>query len=177
MTNDLDKAWKRFVTRVNTYRAVGVRIVAFERECEGGWIMAFDTHGIDATDLPKSVFDVPAVKPWCKFYGWDGVTDDDVLIFDETDDLDFIYDSYDYTGSFPVMQLNARYEFGCITDMNTHNYAGECNDFCEAIDFCKMLQRDWDGSEIRGWEICGNEWRGLSDNLSEPWYVRIVAND
>lgn len=100
-----DLAWDRFVTRVNTYRALGYRIVAFERECEGGWIMAFNTHGKDATEFPKEAFDTPFTRRWCSFYGWGSVTDDGVLIFDETDDLDFIYDSYDYFGDFPVMQL------------------------------------------------------------------------
>lgn len=98
-------AWGKFESMVNTYRALGYRIVAFERECEGGWIMAFDTHGKDATELPKAAFDIPAVKKWCKFCGWNSVTDDDVLIFDETDDLGDVYDSYDYYANFPVMQL------------------------------------------------------------------------
>lgn len=104
-----DLAWDRFVTMVNTYRALGYRIVAFERECEGGWIMAFDTHGKDATEFPKEAFDIPECRQWCKDYGWDSVTDDDVLIFDQTDDVDFIYDSYDYFANFPVMQLVSDY--------------------------------------------------------------------
>lgn len=100
-----EKVWNKFVTMVNTYRALGYRIVAFEKECEGGWIMAFDTHGKDATELPKEAFDIPAVRDWCKFCGWGSVTDDDVLIFDQTDDVDFIYDSYDYSKLLPVFQL------------------------------------------------------------------------
>lgn len=100
-----ERAWNKFVTMVDTYRALGYRIVAFEKECEGGWIMAFDTHGKDATELPKAAYDIPAVRDWCEFYGWNSVTDDDVLVFDETDDVDFIYDSYDYYAEFPVMQL------------------------------------------------------------------------
>lgn len=98
-------AWDRFVNMTNKYRALGYRVVAFERECEGGWIMAFDTHGKDATELPKAAFDIPETKPWCNLYGWNSVTDDDVLIFDQTDDVDFIYDSYDYSKLLPVFQL------------------------------------------------------------------------
>lgn len=100
-----EMVWNRFVNMVNKYRALGYRIVAFERECEGGWIMAFDTHGKDATELPKEAFDVPAAQEWCRFLGWNSVTDDDVLIFDETDDLGDIYAGYDYYANFPVMQL------------------------------------------------------------------------
>lgn len=98
-------AWTRFVRKLDAYRALGYRIVAFERECEGGWIMAFDTHGVNAEQIPKAAFDIPEVREWCKFCGWDSVTDDDVLIFDDTDDPGEIYGGYDYTGSFPVMQL------------------------------------------------------------------------
>lgn len=100
-----DLAWDKFENMVNVYRALGYRIVAFERECEGGWIMAFDTHGKEATELPKAAFDVPANREWCKFLGWNSVTDDDVLVFDETDDLGDVYGSYDYSASFPVQQL------------------------------------------------------------------------
>jgi len=97
--------WTRFVRKLDAYRALGYRIVAFEMECDGGWIMAFDTHGKDATEFPKEAFDVPAVRDWCRRYGWGSVTDDDVLIFDDTDDPQEIYGGYDYTSSFPVMQL------------------------------------------------------------------------
>ena len=100
-----NKAWDKFVTMTNTYRALGYRIVAFEREVEGGWIMAFDTHGKNATELPKEAFNIPEVMEWCKFLGWNSVTDDDVMVFDETDDLDDIHGSYDYCANFPVMQL------------------------------------------------------------------------
>lgn len=100
-----DIAWDRFVNMANKYRALGYRIVAFEKECEGGWIMAFDTHGKDATELPKKAFDIPETEGWCRFYGWNSVTDDDVLIFDQTDDIGFIYGSYDYFKLLPVFQL------------------------------------------------------------------------
>lgn len=95
----------RFLRMTELYKALGYRIVAFERKCEGGWIMAFDTRGKDATELPKEAYDIQAVRNWCKWCGWPSVTDDDVLIFDETDDPWFIFSAYDYEAELPVMQL------------------------------------------------------------------------
>lgn len=97
---------EEFIDMVNDYKAKGIRMVCFERECEGGWVMAFDTGGVSAEELPKSAFDVPEVEPWCRFNGWDSVLDDDVRIFDDTDDPQFLIDSYDYTANFPVLQIN-----------------------------------------------------------------------
>jgi len=97
---------EEFIDMVNEYKAKGIRMVSFERECMGGWVMAFDTNGVRADELPKSAFDVPEVKPWCRFYGWDSILDDDVLIYDDTDDPVFLTDSYDFTANFPVLQIN-----------------------------------------------------------------------
>ena len=94
----------RFFRMLDLYRALGYRMVAFEKECEGGWIQVFDTHGIDATTLPKSAFKVPANEPWERLYGWD-IEDEDTRVFDETDDPWFLVGSYDFTGNFPVLQL------------------------------------------------------------------------
>ncbi len=97
---------EEFIQMVNLYRALGYRMVSFEMEGEGGWVMAFDTHGVNAEELPKSAFDVPEVKPWCRFNGWDSILDDDVRIFDDTDDPQFLIDCYDYEADFPVLQIN-----------------------------------------------------------------------
>lgn len=94
----------KFIRMVETYKALGYRIVCFEKECEGGWMQAFDTHGINADELPKSSFVVPENESWERCYGWK-IEDDDVLVFDETDDPWFLIGSYDYTANFPVLQL------------------------------------------------------------------------
>lgn len=97
-----------FERMVDVYRAKGYRIVAFEKECEGGWIMVFDTHGKDATEFPKEAFKVPASESWERFYGWD-ILDEDTRIFDDTDDPQFLTDSYDFTANLPVFQLADNY--------------------------------------------------------------------
>lgn len=94
----------KFVRMVELYKALGYRMVCFEKEGEGGWVQAFDTHGLDATELPKSAFAVPDNEPWERMYGWK-VTDEDVRIYDDTDDPLFIADGYDYEANFPVLQL------------------------------------------------------------------------
>ena len=109
MTNaEIKTAEDRFETMVDTYRALGYRMVAFEMydgDCnQGGWIMAFNTHGKDATDFPISAFDNEWVREWCDFYGWD-LYDDNVRIYDDTDDVGGMIGSYDFTSSFPVLEL------------------------------------------------------------------------
>lgn len=104
----------KFERMVDTYRALGYRIVAFEmydevNDChEGGWIQAFDTHGVNAEELPKEAFKVPANEPWEKAYGWD-ILDDGVRVYDETDEVDWIFGSYDITGNMPVNELAENY--------------------------------------------------------------------
>lgn len=97
---------QEFIDMVNDYKTRGYRMVSFELECQGGWVMAFDTGGVNAEELPKSAFDVPEVEPWCRLYGWHGILDEDVLIYDDTDDPKFLVDSYDFTANFPVLQIN-----------------------------------------------------------------------
>ncbi len=94
-----------FVRMVELYRALGYRMVAFEREGEGGFLMAFDTHGKNATEFPKQAFDVDACREWCSLLGWEGVTNDDVRIYDDTDDPDFLLGSYDWEANYPVQTL------------------------------------------------------------------------
>lgn len=94
-----------FYRMVDLYRALGYRMVAFERECEGGWLMAFDTHGVNAETFPKEAFDVPACQEWCRYLGWDSVTSEDVHIYDDTDDPGFLVGSYDWEADYPVLQL------------------------------------------------------------------------
>lgn len=97
---------EEFTQMVDKYRALGYRMVCFERECQGGFVIAFDTGGVDATELPKSAFDIPAVRQWCNYYGWDDYFSDDVLIYDDTDDPQFLIGSYDFTANFPVEHIN-----------------------------------------------------------------------
>lgn len=95
-----------FCRMVDLYRALGYRMVEFARECEGGWLMAFDTHGVNAETLPKEAFDTDATKEWCAFLGWGGsVTDEDVLIYDETDDPGWLVGSFDPEANYPIQHL------------------------------------------------------------------------
>ena len=98
----------RFERMVDTYRALGYRMVAFEKydgDCnQGGWIMAFNTHGRDATDFPISAFDNKSVRDWCAFCGWN-LYDEGVCIYDDTDDVGGMIGSYDFTAKFPVHEL------------------------------------------------------------------------
>lgn len=96
----------RFIRMVDLYRALGYRMVAFEREEEGGWLMAFDTHGVNAETLPKEAFDIEPCREWCAFLGWHSVTDEDVRIFDDTDDPGWLLGSYPADVScYSVQQL------------------------------------------------------------------------
>lgn len=95
-----------FIRMVDLYRAMGFRMVAFEREEEGGWLMAFDTHGVNAETLPKEAFDIEPCRKWCAFLGWGSVTDDEVRIFDDTDDPGWLLGSYpDDVSCYSVQQL------------------------------------------------------------------------
>lgn len=100
----------RFVIMVNAYRALGYRIVEFEppdQEDYGhsSWIAAFDTHGVNADELPIEAF---ANEFWLKdlrdYASWKGPVSE-VWHADVTDDLGEILGGYDYSSSFPVMQL------------------------------------------------------------------------
>lgn len=103
-------AQDRFVGMVNKYRALGYRIVEFEPPYQEGygsssWICAFDTHGVNADELPIESF---ANEFWLKdlrdYASWDGPVSD-VWHADVTDDLGEMLGGYDYFGLFPVMQL------------------------------------------------------------------------
>ena len=95
-----------FVRMVDLYRALGYRMVAFEKEGEGGWLMAFDTNGINAETLPKQAFDIEPCRKWCAFLGWGSVTDDEVRIYDDTDDPEGMLGGYEYDVSrYSVEQL------------------------------------------------------------------------
>ncbi len=97
-----------FEQKVNTYRALGYRIVEFEATEEdygtSSWIAAFDTHGVNADELPIEAF---ANKFWMEdlrdYASYSGPVSE-VQHWDVTDDMGEM-DGYDCTGDFPVMQL------------------------------------------------------------------------
>lgn len=100
----------RFVGMVNTYRALGYRIVEFEPPYQKGygsssWICAFDTHGISADEIPIESF---ANEFWLNdlrnYANWHGPVSE-VWHADVTDDWGEMLGGYDYFGLFPVMQL------------------------------------------------------------------------
>lgn len=98
----------KFERMVDTYRALGYRMVSFEKydgeTNKGGWLMAFNTHGKPATDFPISAFDNDAVRRWCAFCGWN-LYDSDIRVYDDTDEVAFMLGSYDFTARFPVFEL------------------------------------------------------------------------
>lgn len=98
-------AWDRFVEMVGRYKSMGVRMVCFDNpeNVGGSWIMAFNTHGTNANQIPIERFDTPYVKSWMRWYGFDGPMSE-VSHMDVTEDFDEMYE-YDYEGRFLVNQL------------------------------------------------------------------------
>jgi len=98
---------EEFVQMVNTYRALGYRMVEFEPVDAGygSWIAAFNTHGINADELPIEAF---ANEDWLKdlryYASYDGSVSD-VWHADVTDDMGEMLGGYDFTADFPVMEL------------------------------------------------------------------------
>lgn len=118
-----EMAEKKFEDKVNLYKALGYRIVAFDMPEDGGWIMAFDTHGCDADKLPAQSFDVTAVHGWLKLCGWD-LYDGLLMIDDVTDDIEYMTSGYDITGEFPVMHVK-----GTSLVFDTHGGDSELNKY------------------------------------------------
>ena len=100
-----NEAQDKFVTMVNTYRALGYRMVVFDVPNGASWLCAFDTKGIDADHLPIEAF---ANEDWLNdlhnYASWSGPIED-IEHMDVTDDLDEMLGFYDYYAEFPVMQL------------------------------------------------------------------------
>jgi len=103
-------AQDKFVNMVNKYRALGYRIVEFEPPYQedygsSSWICAFDTHGINADEIPIESF---ANEFWLNdlrdYANWHGPVSE-VWHADVTDDWSEMLGGYDYFGLFPVMQL------------------------------------------------------------------------
>ena len=96
--------WEEYERVVNTYRALGYRMVCFDNpEVPGGsWVMTFDTHGRDADELPIEAFDIPEVHQWMEWYYFTGPISE-VSHLDATDDMDEL-SNYDI-GKLPVFKL------------------------------------------------------------------------
>ena len=99
-----DKARDKFATMVNTYRALGYRMVVFDVPNGASFLCAFDTKGVDADHFPIEAF---ANEDWLNdlhsYASWSGSIED-IEHMDVTDDLDEML-NYDYYANFPVMQL------------------------------------------------------------------------
>lgn len=68
------------------------------------------------------------------------------------------------------------FEYGCVVGMNEHEIIGTEPTMLGAMRQCEMLQLDWNGTSVMGWPFIGGEFRGVSDNPNEPWYVRKVES-
>lgn len=66
------------------------------------------------------------------------------------------------------------YEYGCIVGMGDHEICATEETLPDAMAACEALQLDWDGTSVRGWSFTNGEYRGISDDPDEPWYVRRV---
>lgn len=99
-----DKARDKFATMVNTYRALGYRMVVFDVPNGASFLCAFDTKGVDADHFPIEAF---ANEDWLNdlhsYASWSGSIEY-IEHMDVTDDLDEML-NYDYYANFPVMQL------------------------------------------------------------------------
>ena len=101
---------EEFVQMVNTYRALGYRMVEFEPPYDeeygtSSWIAAFNTHGVNADELPIEAF---ANERWLKdlrgYASYRGPVSD-VWHADVTDDMGEMLGGYDFTACFPVLEL------------------------------------------------------------------------
>ena len=104
----MDRTWDEFEQMVNIYRALGYRIVEFEPPDEGygvsSWIAAFDTHGVNANELPITAF---ANDIWLEdLRGYASYKGPVELVWhcDVTDDFGEM-SNYDWTGNFAPQQL------------------------------------------------------------------------
>lgn len=102
------RTWEEFIQMVDLYRALGYRIVEFEAPDEGygtsPWICAFDTHGVNADEIPVEAF---ANELWLAdlrgYASYNGPVSD-VWHADVTDDPGEM-SGFDHTGNFSVMEL------------------------------------------------------------------------
>lgn len=104
----MDRTLDEFMQMVDLYRALGYRIVEFEPPDEGygvsSWIAAFDTHGVNADELPVTAF---ANELWLEdLRGYASYKGPVELVWhcDVTDDPREM-SGYDWTGNFSVQQL------------------------------------------------------------------------
>lgn len=95
----------KFINMVNTYRALGYRMVAFDCPNDASWLCCFDTKGVDADHFPIEAF---ANEVWLhdlhNYASWSGPLED-VEHMDVTDDEDEMISGYDYCANYPVLQL------------------------------------------------------------------------
>jgi len=95
----------KFLRMVDMYRALGYRMVVFDVPNGASWLCCFDTNGVDADHFPIEAF---ANEDWLRdlhnYASWSGPIGD-VEHMDVTDDEFEMTIAYDYTASFPVMQL------------------------------------------------------------------------
>lgn len=103
-------AQNAFEQMVNKYRALGYRMVVFEPPYvedygSSSWLAAFDTHGVNADELPIEAF---ASDGWLKdlrgYASYDGPISE-VEHWDVTDDLGEMIGGYDYEANYPVNEL------------------------------------------------------------------------
>lgn len=99
-----NKARDKFVTMVNTYRALGYRMVVFDAPNGASWLCAFDTKGIDADHFIEAFANEDWLNDLHDYASWSGPIED-IEHMDVTDDEDEMIGGYDYYANFPVMQL------------------------------------------------------------------------
>lgn len=97
-----------FIQMVNTYRALGYRMVEFEPADEGygtsSWLCAYDTHGVNADELPIEAFANEAWLSDLRGYASYSGPVSEVWHADVTDDMGEM-SGYDWTACYPVQQL------------------------------------------------------------------------
>lgn len=95
----------KFIRKLNTYRALGYRMVAFDCPNSASWVCCFNTKGVNADHLPIEAF---ANEDWLRdlhnYASWSGPLDE-VEHMDVTDDPDEVIIGYDFTAEFPVQEL------------------------------------------------------------------------
>lgn len=107
--NEIRVAEDRFIRMVDTYRALGYRMVVFDCPNDASWLCCFDTGGRSADSLPVEAF---ANDDWLNdvrdYASWSGPVCD-IEHMDVTDDEGEMLGGYDFEAEFPVLSLVDEY--------------------------------------------------------------------
>lgn len=102
------RTWEEFMQMVDLYRALGYRIVEFEAPDEGegtsAWICAFDTHGVNADEIPIESFANELWLETLRGYAAYGGPVSEVWHADVTDDPGEM-SNFDWCGNYSPLEL------------------------------------------------------------------------